>query len=377
MAENTISTLIGNPTYGKTTGGYKNTVPELRKWDKTLMVMLNVGPVGVHKKYLLHKTIEKGLGDTINVRRYFALESDPRKLQLDKNTTTGPALKKLQGLAVEFKLEWWGNGIDYNDTLAAVHLDNLMEIIFPRISKNALEVLDNVAAIAMYSGASKIFVKSYTPATGAVDISATDSTTVAGALNINVIRWVTQKMINNTETYTPSGGAAVTIPATIEPIIGGRYKVLTSANGVDDLLDDTQFIEKFVKGISANELRNNEITNVYRFSIETVNNYLTIKKADGTVQIDRTGELEVAFVLGKDFGADVDMNDQSVRIMQKKPGTVDSGDQYGRKGFVTWKACYNAQVVNSMAIYAIVFKPGNALVTGAAVAPATSNPRTK
>lgn len=67
--------------------------------------MLNVGKVGKHKEYMAHKTIEKGLGDTINIRRYLGLEADPDKLKLDKNTITGPELKELKGQAVEFKLE--------------------------------------------------------------------------------------------------------------------------------------------------------------------------------------------------------------------------------------------------------------------------------
>lgn len=188
-------------------------------------------------------------------------------------------------------------------------------------------------------------------------------------------------MINNVESIM-SAGEAVTIPATIEPLSGGRYKVLLSANGMDDLLDDTQFLDKFVKGISAQELRNNAVTNIYRLSFEQIDNYLTVRKTDGgtptttvgSPQVNRTGELEVAFVLGKEFAADVEMNDQSVRLMNKNPDQVDTGDKYGRLGFVTYKFAYNAAVINSKAIYAVVFKPGNALVTGTATAPATSVP---
>lgn len=47
--------------------------------------------------------------------------------------------------------------------------------------------MDNIAAKALYSGASKVFVKTYTPATGAVELGSLASE-VAGNLNINVLR---------------------------------------------------------------------------------------------------------------------------------------------------------------------------------------------
>lgn len=104
-AINTVQSVTGNGTYGKTTGGFKTSVPELRKYEKTLLKFLTVGKRLAHTKYLMHKSLPKGMGDTINLRRYFDIEKDPRKLKMDKNATTGPDLKELHGAAVEFKIE--------------------------------------------------------------------------------------------------------------------------------------------------------------------------------------------------------------------------------------------------------------------------------
>ncbi len=105
MKTNTVKTITGNPTYGKTTGGFQKSIPELRKYEKALLTFLTTGDRLAHTKYLLHKTLPKNLGDTLNLRRYFDIEKDPRNMKFDKNTIDGPELKELHGAAVEFKLE--------------------------------------------------------------------------------------------------------------------------------------------------------------------------------------------------------------------------------------------------------------------------------
>lgn len=105
MSINTVKSTTGSATFGKTTGRYQTSVPELRKYEKALLKFLTVGERLAHTKYLLHKAMPKNMGDTINLRRYFDIEKDPRNLKFDKNTINGPELKELHGAAVEFKLE--------------------------------------------------------------------------------------------------------------------------------------------------------------------------------------------------------------------------------------------------------------------------------
>lgn len=381
-AINTVQSLTGNATYGKTTGGFKTSVPELRKYEKTLLKFLTTGERLAHTKYLMHKSLPKGMGDTINLRRYFDIEKDPRKLKMDKNATTGPDLKELHGAAVEFKIEWYGNGIKFNDVVTQIHLDDLMRMAMPMLMKNAAIVRDNIAGLAMYEGASKAFIKAYDATTGAVTLgaaptnAATLASEAAGPLNHNILRAITKKFINNTETYTTAAGAVV-IRAKIKPVSNGKYRVLTPEDGMDDLLDDKMFLDNFVRGISAQELRDNKIVSTFRYVLEVIDNNLTVGVDAGDaieVKLEGEGDAQVAFVFGDEFGADLTLDGEKVRMFAKQPNTVDSGDVYGRQAFVTYKFVYGAQVVNSKAIYAVVYKP-NSHVTGAYVASATSNPQ--
>lgn len=381
-AINTVQSVTGNATYGKTTGGFKTSVPELRKYEKTLLKFLTTGERLAHTKYLMHKSLPKGMGDTINLRRYFDIEKDPRKLKMDKNATTGPDLKELHGAAVEFKIEWYGNGIKFNDVVTQIHLDDLMRMAMPILMENAAVVRDNIAGLAMYEGASKAFIKAYDATTGAVTLgaaptnAATLASEAAGPLNHNILRAITKKFINNTETYTTAAGAVV-IRAKIKPISNGKYRVLTPEDGMDDLLDDKMFLDNFVRGISAQELRDNKIVSTFRYVLEVIDNNLTVGVDAGDaieVKLESEGDAQVAFVFGDEFGADLTLDGEKVRMFAKQPNTVDSGDVYGRQAFVTYKFVYGAQVVNSKAIYAVVYKP-NSHVTGAYVASATSNPQ--
>lgn len=383
-ALNTVQTVVGNPTYGKTGTGFKASVSELRKYEKTLLKFLNQGERLAHTRYLMHKSLPKGMGDTLNLRRYFDIEKDPRKLKMDKNTTTGPELKELHGAAVEFKVEWYGNGIKFNDVVTQIHLDDLMRMAMPMLMENAAVVRDNIAALAMYEGASKAYIKAYDATTGAVTLgapagkatAAEAKAEVAGPLNHNILRAITKKFINNTETYALSSGNA-TVRAKIKPVSNGKYRVLTPEDGMDDLLDDKMFLENFVRGISAQELRDNKIVSTFRYVLEVIDNHLTISLADAgltSIHLEGEGDHQVAFVFGDEFGADLSLDGEKVRMFAKQPNTVDSGDVYGRQAFVTYKFVYGAQVVNSKAIYAVVYTP-NTHVTGAYVASATSNPQ--
>lgn len=252
----------------------------------------------------------------------------------------------------------------------------------PILMGNAAIVRDNIAGLAMYEGASKAFIKAYDATTGAVTLgaaptnAATLASEAAGPLNHNILRAITKKFINNTETYTTAAGAVV-IRAKIKPVSNGKYRALISEDGMDDLLDDKMFLDNFVRGISAQELRDNKIVSTFRYVLEVIDNNLTVGVDAGDaieVKLENEGDAQVAFVFGDEFGADLSLDGEKVRMFAKQPNTVDSGDVYGRQAFVTYKFVYGAQVVNSKAIYAVVYKP-NSHVTGAYVASATSNPQ--
>ena len=248
----------------------------------------------------------------------------------------------------------------------------------PILMKNARVVMDNIAALAMYEGASKAFVKTYTvdaagKATLELGASVSD---VVGQLNHDVIRMSSKEMINNTESYVLSDKKTnVVVRAKIAGLMGGKYHLLTSENGMDDLLEDKKFLDRFVKGISAQELRDNRVVSLYRHNIETIDNALTIEKSSGNLKVEGEGDLEVSFLLGEQFGADVKLSGEGVKMFTKLPNQVDSGDVYGRYAFATYKLAYNAQVINSKAIYAIVTQPSTlATVTGTKLTASTSFP---
>lgn len=382
---NTIQSLNGGSYGTPFDQGFQKSVQTVRKFDNILMAMLNAGTAGAHRKYLTHKSMPTNLGDTINVRRYFSLETDPSKLKLDKNTITGPELKKVKGASVEAKLEWYGNGIELNDTLKVTHLDPLMAIYLPVLHDNAQIVMDNIAALALYDGASKAFIKAYdatkvssvTLGTNATDAEA------AGALNLDVFSMISAKMLNNKETYTvqDASGAdvTVTVPARIKPFANGRYKVLVSASGMDDLLRDEKFKKDFIYGIQSKELAANRITELYRFSVEEIDNHLTIAAAtaaaDAKPVVDWSGSKEVAFIFGQEFGFDVTMSGQGVKVFTKTDAQVDTGDKYGRLNFITYKFAYVAKVSNSAAITAVVYTPLALSAAGSVVAPTTVAPQ--
>lgn len=382
--------------------GYQTSIQAARKYDSVLLKMLGMGDNLGYTRHLNHKVMPMHLGDVLSQRRYFTLSADPADLGLDNDALTGPELKKMKGATVESKLKWYGNGIALNDYLKVTQLDNLMEIYVPVLYRNAKEVKDNIAGIAMYDGASKAFMATYSvSATGVPSVTlAADTTTVAAPLNMSIINSITNKMLTNTETYSivDGSGATVTIkvPARIEPIKGARYVVQAGPNGLSDLLRDPVFKKDFVHGISATELRDNKIFDSYRFTFEEVSNFITvfstdaaatasgekkdngsgtkIAKAAGDVSVKWAGDLEVAFVLGKEYGFDVKLAGQGLKVYTKTDSVADSGDVYGRLNFVTYKMAYTAKVSNSMAIYAIAYKPGSEL-TGSIVAPTEVNPK--
>lgn len=250
----------------------------------------------------------------------------------------------------------------------------MMQIAMPILMRNAKIVMDNIAGLAIYEGSSKAFIESYDDATGAV-VLAPDSKTVAGALNHNILRFIAKEMINNTETYQLSDGTDVTIRAKINPIGGSKYRVLVSEDGMDDLLDDQQFEEKFIKGISAQELRDNRIVSVYRYTLEVIDNFLTVDKASGKVKVEGEGDLQVALMFGHEFAADVKLAGGAVRMFSKLPNTVDSGDVYGRYAFASYKLAYNVQVINSLAVYSVVYKPKSHVSSGTITKPTHSQPQ--
>lgn len=106
MSEFMTTQSLNGGTYGTSTfnQGFNKTVQQVRKYDKTLLAMLNAGEVGAYRKYLMHKEMPKQLGDILNVRRYFDLDANPTTLGMDKETITGPELKKIQGASVEAQL---------------------------------------------------------------------------------------------------------------------------------------------------------------------------------------------------------------------------------------------------------------------------------
>lgn len=378
MPTNTVKTVTGNATYGKTGGGFQTSIPELRKYEKALLKFLSTGDRLAYTKYLLHKVMPKHLGDTINLRKYFDIEADPRKLKLNKNTIDGPELKELHGAAVEFKLEWFGNGIPFNDVVTEIHLDNLMNIAMPILMKNARVVMDNIAALSLYEGASKAFIKTYdnSAANPTLELGA-NAGEVNGPLNHDVFRAIANKFIYNTETYTLSDGSTtVTVKAKINPIGGStKYRALVSEAGMDDLISDKKFEEKFIKGISAQELRDNKVVSTYRMTYEVIDNALQVLKSDGSLKVNGSGDLEVAFAFGQEFAADAKIGSGAVRMFSKLPNTTDSGDVYGRYAFVSYKLAYNVQVINSKAIYAIVYKPSSFISAGNLVDAAVSLPK--
>ena len=359
---NTIQTITGNPTSGKTGAGYKGTVPELRKFEKTLLDTLNSGDRRGYTTYLIHKVLPLNLGDTINVRRLLGLESDPRKNMFDKNTIDGPELKELHGLAVEFRLEWFGNGVSFNDVAAATHLDNLMDVAMPQLLENAVKMTNKIAGLALYEGASKAYVKKYEPSKNLVTYGATKGD-VAAPFNLAVLRDIKDRFVNNKETYQLSDGTSITVAAKIRPLAKGMYKALVSDRSKTDLTIDQYFLDTFVKngGRNADDVKNEKITDIFGWSIETIDDALTIDSSSTDVttevKVEGEGDLEITFAFGHQFGADVKLAGHGVKMFRKQPNTTDSGDVYGRYAFITYKIAYNAQVVNSKAIYAIVTKP--------------------
>lgn len=372
-ALNTTLSLNGAEYSGGNTG-YNASIKEVRKYDKVLLDMLHAGEALGHTRHLMHKTMPMHLGTVLNQRRYFSLSANPNDLKLDTNAITGPDLKEIQGAAVEAKLEWYGNGIELNDVLHATHIDALMRIYLPELYRNARLVQDNVAAAAMYDGASKLPIKAYdaTAARGSVTLGTTAAAAeAAGPLNIDVVNFGVKKMQTNVETYTTAAGT-VKVPARIEALSGGRYVLQTDAMGMDDILADPKYKQDFNHGISAADLRAGKVTNLYRFTIEELTNFLTLD--GGAVKYDWSGAQHVAFLLGKGYGFDVKMAGQGLKVYTKTDGKADSGDKYGRLNFITYKMAYTAKVANSMAIYAIVFTPGTQVAAGAPVAAGTPLP---
>lgn len=246
----------------------------------------------------------------------------------------------------------------------------------PILMANARIVMDNIAGLALYEGASKAFIKAYDATKDESVTLGAAASDVAGKLNHDILRYIAKEMINNKETYTLADGTTtVTLRAKINPIAGGKYNVLLSEDGMDDLLDDPKFLEKFIKGITAQELRDNKIVSTYRYQLEVIDNFLTVAKTDGAVKLEGEGDLQVAFMFGDEFAADVKLEGNGVQMFTKLPNTADSGDVYGRYAFATYKLAYNAQVINSKAIYAVVYKPGSYVATGSIVAPTTSQPK--
>lgn len=161
-----------------------------------------------------------------------------------------------------------------------------MRIYLPVLYENARLVQDNVAAAAMFDGASKLPVKAYdaTAARGSVTLgTAATAVEAAGPLNIDVVNFAVKKMQTNVETYTTAAGA-VKVPARIGALSGGRYVLQTDAEGMDDILADPKFKEDFNHGITSADLRAGKVTNLYRFTIEELSNFLTLD--GGTVKYD-------------------------------------------------------------------------------------------
>lgn len=295
-----------------------------RVYSKTLLRTLNF----MKKDYILTKfgktqKIKRNEGtNKIQWRRY-----KPLPVATDRHIITegvNPDGMKIGAMTVEGSVATYGAYLEVSRQLNTYNLDEIVKLYSPLITSHAAETLELIVRDEIETNAGEVFV-----GTGNTDIDGLEATDV---LTLDELRVVANGMAANRRYGNETVG-------------GKKYAVITSIEGMQDLLDDTDLLNSaMVPGNTNKPVMDNGLEEYSVFNLKFVQNPLPfIEENASEIQIHST------YVLGESPYAIIDLANAGVEFksMGFNPRT---GDNLGLKASIGWVIMgFGAKVLDSVA----------------------------
>lgn len=266
-------------------------------------------------------------------------------------------------------------------------------VMAQKFATNAAATMDNLAAVRLYEGSSKLYVKTADEPADRPwpDVLTPQRITLGSMLSevaapltwdaLDVAKYLLQ---NYQEVYTvvnQSTGAKEE-GRRVRPIRGyfpnGAYLVLLSHTGYNQLMNDPHFKADWVQygGLLAAQVQDGSlgVNSPYReFMFKKTNKTLTVNKSDGKISTNGTYDLEVAFVIGggdATLGVELTLegSTETFRVGYNDDRKVDP---LGMLSFYGWLTITDFTVVHNECIYAIPYTKKSPIKSGQAQRPAS------
>lgn len=305
----------------------RTATPELendRVYSDVLLRTLNYKK----KDYVLSKfgktqKIKRNEGtNKIQWRRYKPLPVAANRHVLAEGVN--PTGMKIGAMTVEGSVATYGAYLEVSRQLNTYNLDQIVKLYSPLITEHAAETLEFIIRDEIEANAGEVFV-----GTGNTDIDGIASTDV---LTLSAVRVVANTMAANRRYGNETVG-------------GKKYAVITSIEGMQDLLNDEQLLKAaMVPGNTNKPVMDNGLEEYSVYNLKFIQNPLPFIEENATdVQIHST------YVLGETPYAIIDLEGAGVEF--KSFGfEAKTGDNLGMTASIGWVIMgFGAKVLDSVA----------------------------
>lgn len=250
---------------------------------------------------------------------------------------TNPTGMKIGALTVEGSVATYGAFLEVTRQLNTYNLDEIVAKYSPLITSHASETLELIIRDEIENGAGEVFA-----GTGNTTIDGLEGTDV---LTLALLRKVTNTMSANRRMGNAYAG-------------GSKYLVVTSVEGMQDLLDDTDLRDSImIAGNTIKPVLDNGMEEFSVYNLKFVQNVLPFIEENATdVQIHST------YIFGEDPYAIIDLANAGVEF--KSIGfEAKSGDNLGLVASIGWVVMgFGAKVLDAVACVKIKHAVSNPIV---------------
>lgn len=287
--------------------------------------------IALEKKEMVFQTLgdteslPKNSGTTtITFRRYLHLPVEVKKHLLTEGVA--PESGTVEGIKVSGKVKQYGYVLKITDVTDTVHMDKIFAVYNPELARHAAELRERVI-IESFAEASEHFVG------GAVNAAGLKETDV---INFKALREVRLAMkVNKRKGHKK---------------VSGSYPVVVTYNGLEDLLDDKDLLDKML----ATGNQNSPIKNA---SLEGYKVYDMFITASNVLEPKKEGGFNVypAVMLGADGFKYLELDGLK---WLKTDFSAEKTDPLAQIATVGYKAFFGAKVIDPLAVHVIHARSG-------------------
>lgn len=298
----------------------KNGLLTSEYWQKRLL-----GIIAIEKEQMVfqnlgvEKTIPKNQGTkNFSIRRYLQLPVDLTKQLLTEGVA--PESLKIEGTKVTGTVNQYGALIKLTDVTDDIHFDDIKREYQPELARHAVEVRER-DVMKSFSEASEVFIGGHSAKTALTD---------ADVLTLRALRKTATTMrVNKRKGHRKASGSPL---------------VVTSPQGMQDLLDDKDLLNNALHGIENGPIKNGSLR-AYKIYDLVVQETLILEP-----EVVSDFNVYTTYVLGHEPYAVLKLGNLSWHDV---PFKATVGNELAQTASVGYKMWTGAKVIDPLAIYAV------------------------